>query len=645
MKHIISIFGLLLIAVSLQAFNLDSLNRKRKEDKFASSFPNYRDAFPGHTIHLVDTIDQYLINNNLEFFSDTNQNLTIQNVSKASRDKFLLKNPYTEYFNKYYWIKFTVANRRTSENQSWYFESWNFDIDDIEFYVPNKKGGYIRTSMGYEKNFYQRNIRHKNLQFLISLQQSEVATYYVRVKIRYHTGLIFLVRTHERFIEHALTEYWYLGIFYGIFAFIIFINIFLFFRLREKIYLLYILLACSEVLFCFGRDGLGFQFLWPEHPWINYLTHYTVTQFLLVVFTLLFGIEFLKLKKKWPLMYRISLIAMSVKIMVFSFSFIEGPISRSYTFIIDSVIIFIPFLSGIVLLKRGNKYVKYYVVAFSCLYTGFLLILLEERSILPFSIFNWYLINAGMLLEAIFLAISLLDQIRILRRENQIAQQNIINQLQENEKLKDKVNLELEEKVKERTDKINQMLTSLELKNDQLLSANQELEVLSERVREMNQLLNRDNEKLKVDITQINKSRVLLKNVTFEEFQKVFPDENACLKYLSELKWSKGFKCKKCGYSKASNSKTFGGMRCKGCNYDESPTTDTLFHGLKFPITKAFYLIHLITSRKKITLNQLSEIVSLRKETCWSFRKKILQAMENKDEKGWDSFIMNSLNE
>ncbi|MBX9853654.1 MAG: transposase [Cytophagaceae bacterium] len=607
-------------------------------------------AFPNTSpVVLTNDGERYFITPFLQYYCDTTRNLSIEEISApAFTGKFSKVGiPYIEKnYDKNYWVRFTIINKRDRENLSWYFESWGFDLDEVEFYVPDKRGGFFKTSMGYNRNFYDRNIIHKNFQFHIHLNQNEEATYYVKLKRRYPMHLTFFVRSHEDFIEHVVNEYWYLGIFYGIFAFIILLNVFLFIRLKEKIYLYYVLCAFSEVLYCLGRDGLGFQFLWPSFPELNYITHHNITQFLLIFFTLLYANQFLKLRKEQRFMYRLSIAAIIIKTLLFCYFFIE-PIAPIYIFTIDSFILCIPFASGIIALSRGNKFARYYVIAFSCLFLSFLMIFLEERQMLPFMVVNWYWINIGMLLEVIFLAISLIDQIRILRQENDQAQQRIIGQLKENEKLKDKMNLELEEKVSERTEKVNQMVKTLELKNQELSQANRELEALNERVREMNELLNKDNEQLKTDITQISKSRILLKDVKFEEFQRVFPDEQACFRYLSELKWKNGFQCKKCGYQKAGNSKTPYGMRCKGCNYDESPTTDTLFHKLKFPITKAFYMAYLVSAKdKKVTLEELSAMLSLRRETCWSFRKKILQAKEQvskrgiKEEDGWESVAL-----
>jgi hypothetical protein len=140
--------------------------------------------------------------------------------------------------------------------------------------------------------------------------------------------------------------------------------------------------------------------------------------------------------------------------------------------------------------------------------------------------------------------------------------------------------------------------------------------------------------------------------VRFDEFSTVFPDEKSCLKYLADLKWKDGYKCKKCHNTNYGKGKSLFARRCTKCNYDESPTNDTLFHRLRFPITKAFYMVYLVSNKEKdITADELSEILTLRRETCWSFKRKILtarknikktQSVENGD--GWASLALISIN-
>ncbi len=39
-------------------------------------------------------------------------------------------------------------------------------------------------------------------------------------------------------------------------------------------------------------------------------------------------------------------------------------------------------------------------------------------------------------------------------------------------------------------------------------------------------------------------------SLTLFEFQKKFPDNDSCQNFLTEMKWSDGFKCEKCQNTK-----------------------------------------------------------------------------------------------
>jgi hypothetical protein len=84
--------------------------------------------------------------------------------------------------------------------------------------------------------------------------------------------------------------------------------------------------------------------------------------------------------------------------------------------------------------------------------------------------------------------------------------------------------------------------------------------------------------------------------------------------------------------------------RCSKCNYVETIITGTIFAGIKFPIKKAFYLLFLMSEGKHYTVGELSALVDLRQQTCWSFKKRVeerksnLKMSRNKD--GWSHIIM-----
>jgi hypothetical protein len=64
--------------------------------------------------------------------------------------------------------------------------------------------------------------------------------------------------------------------------------------------------------------------------------------------------------------------------------------------------------------------------------------------------------------------------------------------------------------------------------------------------------------------------------------------------------------------------------RCTKCGYNESVTSNSIFHGIRFPIDKAFFILYVTNNRQKeYTLDQLSEMLDLRRNTIWNFKKKI----------------------
>lgn len=120
------------------------------------------------------------------------------------------------------------------------------------------------------------------------------------------------------------------------------------------------------------------------------------------------------------------------------------------------------------------------------------------------------------------------------------------------------------------------------------------------------------------------------KSLSIFEFQERFPDKRSCIEYLSELKWQDGFTCKKCGHNHYCKGKNEFDRQCTKCRYTESPTSGTLFHKVKFPILKAFWIIYYMsTSKKGISSTELSRKLQLRQKTAWLFQRKVKEAMRS----------------
>lgn len=120
------------------------------------------------------------------------------------------------------------------------------------------------------------------------------------------------------------------------------------------------------------------------------------------------------------------------------------------------------------------------------------------------------------------------------------------------------------------------------------------------------------------------------KDLSLFEFQEKFSSDKDCLKYLALAKWGDGFKCKKCAHTSSCKGIKEFDRQCSRCNYLESPTAGTLFHHVKFPLVKAFWIVYFISTNKKgITSTELGRKLHLKQKVCWLFKRKVMTAMES----------------
>lgn len=86
---------------------------------------------------------------------------------------------------------------------------------------------------------------------------------------------------------------------------------------------------------------------------------------------------------------------------------------------------------------------------------------------------------------------------------------------------------------------------------------------------------------------------------TFQEFDRWFTSENACLDYIARLRWPKGFCCPKCGIKTEKPSVMGRGLfLCRECKWQTSVTAGTLFHGTHKPLREWFLAMWFVTSQK-----------------------------------------------
>src|SRR5215203_5143742 len=111
-----------------------------------------------------------------------------------------------------------------------------------------------------------------------------------------------------------------------------------------------------------------------------------------------------------------------------------------------------------------------------------------------------------------------------------------------------------------------------------------------------------------------------------------FHDEEACRKYMEELRWPDGAKCPRCGSDKLSRIKKRHQFQCNSCRYDFSVTAGTIFHDTHLPLWKWFLAVYLIVEAKKgVSANQLKRTIGTTYKTAWYLSHRIRDALSEVD--------------
>lgn len=131
----------------------------------------------------------------------------------------------------------------------------------------------------------------------------------------------------------------------------------------------------------------------------------------------------------------------------------------------------------------------------------------------------------------------------------------------------------------------------------------------------------------------------IFKGQNLLEFSDRFKTDADCKKYLADIVFASGFKCRKCGYTKSQERKDYS-RTCNKCSYTQSPTAHTLFHKVKFGIRKAFFIcFEMSTSTKSLSASYLSVRYGVTETTARLFMHKVREAMKSSENHPMDGAV------
>jgi transposase len=120
---------------------------------------------------------------------------------------------------------------------------------------------------------------------------------------------------------------------------------------------------------------------------------------------------------------------------------------------------------------------------------------------------------------------------------------------------------------------------------------------------------------------------------TIQDFFKQFPDDDACLDYLMQLKFGEILECPKCGKEgKFHRTRRHPSYKCSWCAHEIYPMVGTPFHRSHVPLQKWFYAIYLFTTtRHGVPAKELQRQLGVSYPTAFRMAHKIREYMGDLD--------------
>lgn len=369
------------------------------------------------------------------------------------------------YSNNAFWIKLR-SKVDISEFDGAYLSFANPMLNEIDVY--NEQGQLIQK-VG-RLNFSQSDYNTFFNQINVSDQSGR--TFYVRVKSFGNNNIpIKIVEKSNSGLSLDERNVLF-GLYFGIVIAMFFYNLFLWVSTKDSIYGLYI----SYIFFVGMTQGIlgGYvdSYLWPENSFLRQYSFYISTVLVNIV-GIYYSLKFLNIKSFNRKIFKLGQVIIAIYFLILFAFLVDLGIGQFKFRLLQIFLGIVPiFLISISIysLRKGYRPAKFFLISWFLLICSMVIFLLSDLNILPHNFITNYIFTFGSAFEALLLSFALADKINILKKEKEAEQMERLRVLKENESLIKEQNNLLEEKVRLRTDELEQALRNLQNTQSQLVS-------------------------------------------------------------------------------------------------------------------------------------------------------------------------------
>lgn len=377
----------------------------------------------------IGTQGNYKLSRAFSYLEDPDGKLTIDEVRQPalqSRFAGLPENSAGANFgitSSAIWLRITLHST-TETPAHWLLEVAYPPLEKLELFTPGPTG-FVRQTAGVYLPFGSRLIPHRNHVLPLTLAPQASTTLYLRVQSEGSVTVPATLWQPAALWEHDQLAYGAFGLYFGLLIGLFVYNLLLFVSVRDKVYLVYVLFVAGMALFQVTLNGLGNQFLWPEHAWWNSRSPPAGTV-MVATFGLLFARSFLHSSSRTPLLDKFILLQVAGFVLTFAvlmgFSYTLASYMATWLVLV-SVITLIT--AGIIGVRHGHPGARNFLTAWTILLLSVVVQALHNIGVLPSMALTSNAVLFGSALEMVLLSFALADRINVARRFKEQAQSRI----------------------------------------------------------------------------------------------------------------------------------------------------------------------------------------------------------------------------
>lgn len=407
---------------------------------------------------------------------DKNNSLQFQQVRYMPFEVNKREIPNLDLSKSTFWVRFQVQNK--TKNDTLLVRVPYPILDSVTFYYPIGAQKVDSSIAGGLTPLYRRRFRTQDFIFQLPVKPDSVAT--VFLKIRSNGPMlvpIFVGPPAVVFLNFARDDMIF-GIYIGLIGVMLFYNLFIFFSVKDKNYLIYVFYIASVGITQACLKGYGYRYLWHNFPFITNQSVFW-SGILSAIGSILFVKYFLQTRSKLPRINRILnafiiLDLIAGLLSIFSYYYLSYQIINTIA-LLGAVVLL---LCGIILSVKGYRAARFYLIAWSFFLISVIIYVLETYSLVSFNLLTQNIILVGSGIEITLLSFALADKINTYKKDKELSQARALQASREKEQVVREQNIILESKVRERTfkleqtnEELNQAMNNLKKAESQLVHA------------------------------------------------------------------------------------------------------------------------------------------------------------------------------